>query len=311
MYNPLISIIIPVYNGANYLKQAIDSALNQTYSNIEIIVVNDGSNDNGATEKIALSYGNKLRYFFKENGGSSSALNYGISVMEGEWFSWLSHDDLYTPDKIKSQMEMINDNMEVKEKLVLKCSSELIRYDGSEIRRVNKSLSGRFTGFDMFQKFHQGYGINGCTLLISKKILDKNGFFNEKLRYLNDIEYWYNLMLSESIFICTDKIYVKMRIHDEQVSKKIPEAFYKEKEIISLDFAKKMCTNYEKYISYIRVFVAACKKENNNAAYKYLMNKMKQNNDWKFIDDLKMVYYRLYGKGISFLKRMYAKYFKK
>ena len=65
---PLVSIIIPVYNGSNFLRQAIESALNQTYSNIEIIVVNDGSNDLGKTEEIALSYGSRIKYYKKENG---------------------------------------------------------------------------------------------------------------------------------------------------------------------------------------------------------------------------------------------------
>ena len=80
-FHPLVSIIIPVYNGANYMREAIDSALAQTYRNIEIIVVNDGSNDNGETERIALSYGDKIKYFHKENGGVSSALNLGIQNM--------------------------------------------------------------------------------------------------------------------------------------------------------------------------------------------------------------------------------------
>ena len=106
-FNPLVSIIIPVYNGGNYLAEAIDSALAQTYKNLEIIVVNDGSCDNGKTEEIALSYGDKIRYFRKENGGSSSALNYGIKQMNGEWFSWLSHDDLYYPEKIEKQVNYI------------------------------------------------------------------------------------------------------------------------------------------------------------------------------------------------------------
>ena len=77
-FHPKVSIIIPVYNGANYLRDAINSALNQTYKNIEIIVVNDGSNDNGRTDEIALSYGNKIKYIKKKNGGVASALNVGI-----------------------------------------------------------------------------------------------------------------------------------------------------------------------------------------------------------------------------------------
>ena len=108
MYQPKISIVIPAYNASNYLAEAIDSALAQTYPNVEIIVVNDGSKDEGATEQIALSYGDKIRYFSKENGGSSSALNMGIANMTGEWFSWLSHDDLYLPNKLERQIEYIH-----------------------------------------------------------------------------------------------------------------------------------------------------------------------------------------------------------
>ena len=100
---PRVSIIIPVYNGANYLKEAIDCALNQSYQNLEVIVVNDGSCDEGATRSVALSYGDRIRYFEKENGGVSSALNLGIREMRGEYFSWLSHDDKYEKDKLQTR----------------------------------------------------------------------------------------------------------------------------------------------------------------------------------------------------------------
>ena len=104
---PLVSVVIPAYNASDYLAEAIDSALAQTYKNIEIIVVNDGSGDNGATEQVAVSYGDKIRYFYKKNGGCASALNYGINVMRGDYFSWLSHDDLYLPAKVENLLKLV------------------------------------------------------------------------------------------------------------------------------------------------------------------------------------------------------------
>ena len=105
--NPLVSIIIPVYNGSNYLREAIDSVLAQTYRNIEILVINDGSNDNGSTREIALSYGDQIRYFEKENGGVASALNKGLKEATGDYLSWLSHDDVYLPEKVAKEMEKL------------------------------------------------------------------------------------------------------------------------------------------------------------------------------------------------------------
>ena len=103
-FQPKVSIIIPVYNGAEFMREAIDSALAQTYPHIEVIVVNDGSRDDGATREIALSYGDRIRYFEKENGGVSSALNLGIRNMTGDYFSWLSHDDAYLPDNVQASV---------------------------------------------------------------------------------------------------------------------------------------------------------------------------------------------------------------
>src|SRR4029077_15584065 len=111
-FNPMVSVVVPVYNGANYLGAAIESVLRQTYSNIEIVAVNDGSNDNGATERVALSYGKRVRYFFKSNGGVASALNRAISEARGEYISWLSHDDLYTSDKIERQISFLTEQPE-------------------------------------------------------------------------------------------------------------------------------------------------------------------------------------------------------
>ena len=104
--NKKVSIIIPVYNGEKYIKEAIESALNQTYTNIEIIVVNDGSKDN--TDEICKSYGNKIKYIKKENGGVATALNTGIKEAKGQYVAWLSHDDLYKENRIEKGMEVLS-----------------------------------------------------------------------------------------------------------------------------------------------------------------------------------------------------------
>ena len=107
-FNPSVTILIPVYNGSNFIKQAIESAINQTYTNIEIIVIDDGSTDKGKTEKAVKSFGKKVKYIKKENGGVASALNRGIKEATGEYISWLSHDDIYLPNKIEKEIEVLN-----------------------------------------------------------------------------------------------------------------------------------------------------------------------------------------------------------
>jgi len=83
---PLVSIIIPVYNGSNYLRNAIESALAQTYENFEVIVINDGSKDSGRSAAIAKEFAGRIRYFEKPNGGVASALNLGSRKCEDPTF---------------------------------------------------------------------------------------------------------------------------------------------------------------------------------------------------------------------------------
>jgi glycosyltransferase involved in cell wall biosynthesis len=209
--DPLVSIVIPVYNGSNFLSEAIDSALNQTYKNIEVIVVNDGSNDEFKTQKIALSYGNKIRYFEKENGGVSTALNLGIREMKGEYFSWLSHDDKYLPDKVKIQVDYLLSNHEFKA-----CYSNYLVIN-------DKNLVTDHVDVPYYERVEaiktligSGY-INGCTMLISKDCFDQVGVFNPGLLYSQDIEMWIRILN-----ICNitkiDQYLVQERHHENQDS---------------------------------------------------------------------------------------------
>jgi len=98
--NELVSIVLPVFNGEKYLDEAIKSCLEQTYSNIEIIGVNDGSNDNSL--EILKSYGDKLVVKSQKNKGVSAATNFGIHSMKGQLFKIMNADDILYPDCVES-----------------------------------------------------------------------------------------------------------------------------------------------------------------------------------------------------------------
>lgn len=212
MFNPKVSIIIPVYNWSNYLAEAIESALNQTYKNIEVLVINDGSNDNWATEKVALSFGDKIKYIKKENWGVSTALNLGIKKMTWEYFSWLSHDDLYYPTKIKEQINKLN-SLEDKN-TILSCDFEFI----NEKWKITWNSNIKKTDYNniLYNIFIRKYSIYGCALLIPKNILDKIWFFDTKMKCTQDYDYWLRILAKWYNFKYIDKILTKYRQHSEQ-----------------------------------------------------------------------------------------------
>jgi hypothetical protein len=211
MSAPLVSIVIPVYNGANYLREAIDSALAQTYNNCEVIVVNDGSIDNGTTESIALSYGDRIRYFSKENGGVGSALNLGIREMRGEYFSWLSHDDVYFPHKIEYQVVFLRElgrrDVVLYSDYLCVNSQNVAQYEVrmDHVLLMKKPLYAIFRGC-----------LHGCTLLIPRNAFDEVGMFN-LLPTTQDYDMW-DRLIRRYPFIHMPNIFVRSRLHPEQTS---------------------------------------------------------------------------------------------
>ena len=216
--NPKVSIIIPVYNGSNFIDQALDSALAQTYKNIEIIVVNDGSNDKNATRKIVKKYATKnpnIKYFEKENGGVSTALNLAIKKMDGDYFSWLSHDDRYYPEKIEKQIEY----MQNFDDMTILYSDYDLMDDNSNIfakgiknheELMNKPEYSLLTG-----------AINGITLLIPKKAFDDYGEFRVDLKCTQDYEMWLRMMETYT-FIHQPEILATTRLHRDQTTNTSP-----------------------------------------------------------------------------------------
>lgn len=217
--NPLVSIIIPVFNGEKYVKEAIDSALAQTYENIEIVVINDGSTDN--TEKVCKNYGDKIVYFSQENKGVSHALNIGIEKMNGEYFSWLSHDDLYYPNKVQQQIEVLRSyDFEYK---IISNRANLVNEQGNIIRRRKSKNRHKTILGTTFYKRNLIKNPSGIAMMIHKDVFNEVGLFNTKYKYIQDFDLWQKIALFDFRIIISQNTLAATRVHGEQQTMKIPE----------------------------------------------------------------------------------------
>lgn len=209
---PLVSIVIPVYNGANFVAEAIESALKQTYRNIEILVINDGSCDEGATDEVVAKYAGCVRYIKKENGGVATALNLGIQEMRGKYFSWLSHDDLYLPNKIQAQIDFLSDQG-FPDVVVYTNHYNLI--ESSKMQYLAIHLPCTDLEFRA-KKLVANNQIHGCALLIPRKAFDAAGLFNVKLKVAQDYDLWFRIA-NILPFRYLDDASTIGRVHEKQV----------------------------------------------------------------------------------------------
>ncbi len=183
--SPLVSIIIPAYNASRWISETLNSVLEQDYENIEILVVNDGSTDD--TESIVLSFGNKVKCLNKQNGGQSSARNFGINAAMGEYIAFIDSDDLWVKNKLKLQIELL-------ETTGLKwIYSDGIAFESNTKNELFKfsEKSKQYEGNILVELFNSCF-IPMPTLVVHRSIFSIVGLFNEKeeMRNREDWEMW-------------------------------------------------------------------------------------------------------------------------
>lgn len=268
--HPKVSIVIPIFNGANYMRFAIDSAINQTYKNIEILVINDGSTDE--TEDIALSYGDKIKYFSKENGGQASALNLGLEKMTGEFFSWLSHDDVYYPTRVQRLVDTVNRSLEYKlANLIPYCLAEYIDVEGKkmDIQDVKIDIN-RIKDEILHLKM-----INLCTLLIPVNLFNHVGKFNINRPHTADGEMLYNLS-EHAKFVCCEEVLFQSRKHPGQMTYSRFSYHLNECSLLYIDCIDKLCETekqqyFEENKKYFVDLAILWAKGSYDSAYKYIV----------------------------------------
>lgn len=216
MDNPLISVIIPTYNSAKWICDAVDSVINQTYKNIEIIVVDDGSTDNTAS-LLNNKYGNTILYIYQENSGPSKARNTGIVNAKGKYVQFLDADDILLPNKITLQVQCLESNPEYS---AVYSDFEYLVEKGGLIVTVSspKYFKESYATGDIFGRFLNGNFIVCHSLLLKLEDIKLVGLFNENLNACEDFDLWLRMAAHEHKFFFLDNVLLQYRNTPDSLS---------------------------------------------------------------------------------------------
>lgn len=205
---PEVSVIIPFYEGIDWLKEAVDSVLFQTYKEFEIIVVNDGSPED--ISEFLSQYSNKIKYIEKENGGPSTARNVGIEAATGKFIAFLDSDDRWLPNKLEIQTNLMKEH------------NAIWSYCGYRTFGVGKSVEYKMTNSDIpiIHRYSIPNIATPCVMVTRKYLVDyPNVRFNPNLRFGQDSYFWLMINADNSILAIPD-VLVEVRIRGGNASKR-------------------------------------------------------------------------------------------
>ncbi|NET29176.1 glycosyltransferase [Okeania sp. SIO1I7] len=210
---PKVSVIIPVYNCELYIEQAIESVLNQTYTNYEIIVIDDGSTDN--TRQVLQPYMAKIRYFYQENKGLSATRNRGIKSAKGELIALLDADDLFLSYKLIEQVAIFDAQSNIG---LVQSGWRVVNEKGEKIQDIEPWHKSPELDLVSWLKWKT---TNPSGMMFRKEWLEKVGGFNEKLRRLEDFDIVIRLALAGCQATWFPKVAVCYRQHSSNMTRNL------------------------------------------------------------------------------------------
>ncbi len=210
--NKLVSVVIPNFNGAKFIAEAINSVLSQTYEKYEIIVVNDGSTDNSL--EILEAFSDKITVIQSENYGAAHARNLGILHSKGEYISLLDADDYWHVQKLEKQIDSITSSNSD----LVYCASNVIDVDRHLINILRPKFSGNC--YEQFKKFPtSAIIVAGCSSsLFSRKILASSGLFNTKVTPPSEDWDFFRRVSRGGKIDFLEEVLVTYRLHGNNIS---------------------------------------------------------------------------------------------
>jgi glycosyltransferase involved in cell wall biosynthesis len=207
----MISVIIPTYNSDKFISEAISSVLRQTYTDYEIIVVDDGSTD--STKEIIENNFPEVSYFYTTNQGVSRARNYGIQRARGEFIAFLDADDLWLPEKLEKQIGVFNADQEL-----MLVFTEHRFFDANGIREATFSKKERLMKGDVVKNIFLHSHVALPTVMVRKNIFQEIGYFEEDLNVAEDDNLWIRIALKFRIHLL-DEVLVHCRMTENSLSR--------------------------------------------------------------------------------------------
>jgi glycosyltransferase involved in cell wall biosynthesis len=211
--DPPISVIIPTYNRAALLLEAMESVLHQTFKNYELIVIDDGSTDD--TRQALEAHTGPLIYCYQNNQGVSAARNRGLQMSRGQFIAFLDSDDLWLPEKLAVQFEFFSGNRKA-----LICQTEEIWLRNG--RRVNPRKKHRKPSGDVFAPSLNLCLVSPSAVMIRRELFSAVGEFDETFPACEDYDLWLRIAARYPVYLIDRPLVVKRGGHRDQLSRTIP-----------------------------------------------------------------------------------------
>ena len=208
---PKVSVIIPAYNQASFLTEAVESVLAQTYHDFEIIVVNDGSTDD--TPQVARQFGDTLCYIYQTNQGLAAARNTGIRNARADIIALLDADDIWEPDFLEKMIQLLSVHPQAGGAY---CGFQYINAQGNIVGKPSLNVVPP----ELFRQtlIFKGNWLAACAVVFRRQLAEEVGLFDESLQALEDADLWIRLSAARP-FIGLPEALVKYRQHDRNMSK--------------------------------------------------------------------------------------------
>ena len=214
MRSPFVSVIIPTYNRLVSVQSAVDSVLHQTFSDFEVIVVDDGSTD-GTNSVLRKNFGGRIRLVITDHRGVSAARNKGIASSAGKFLALLDSDDIWHPQKLEKQVRYHQENQNIQ----ISQTQEIWIRNG---KRVNPMCKHRKPYGDIYFDSLRMCAISPSSVFLTKALFDRFGGFDEELPVCEDYDLWLRIGSKVKVGIINKLLLTKYGGHTDQLSRQYP-----------------------------------------------------------------------------------------